>query len=79
MLTVHRGGRRETFRRTLKEKRQLDLKEQSSRKREGDIMTIAKSPVVTMAPTTPICMHAVKRENYQIKTQVRKIRDCSIL
>jgi CBS domain-containing protein len=38
----------------LKEKRQLDLKDHSSRKREGDIMTIAKSPVVTMAPTTPI-------------------------
>ena len=53
-LTAHRGGRRETFRRTLKEKRQLDLKDHSSRKREGDIMTIAKSPVVTMAPTTPI-------------------------
>ena len=53
-MTAHRGGRRETFRRTLKEKRQLDLKDHSSRKREGDIMTIAKSPVVTMAPTTPI-------------------------
>lgn len=53
-MTAHRGGRRETFRRTLKEKNQLDLKEQSSRKREGDIMTIAKSPVVTMAPTTQI-------------------------
>jgi CBS domain-containing protein len=53
-LTAHRGGRQETFRRTLKEKRQLDLKDHPSRKREGDIMTIAKSPVVTMAPTTPI-------------------------
>jgi len=53
-LTVHRGGRRETFRRTLKEKRQLDLKDRPSSKREGDVMTIAKSPVVTMAPTTPI-------------------------
>lgn len=53
-MTAHRGGRQETFRRTLKEKRQLDLKNHPSRKREGDIMTIAKSPVVTMAPTTPI-------------------------
>jgi CBS domain-containing protein len=38
----------------LKEKRQLDLKDHPYRKREGDIMAIAKSPVVTMAPTTPI-------------------------
>ena len=53
-MTAHRDGRRETFRRTLKEKKQLDLKDHPSRKRKGDIMTIAKSPVVTMAPTTPI-------------------------
>jgi len=53
-LTAHRGGRRETFRRTLKEKKQLDLKDYQSRKRKGEIMTIAKSPVVTMAPNTPI-------------------------
>ena len=53
-MTAHRGGRRETFRRTLRGKRQLDLKDRPSRKRKGDIMTIAKSPVVTMAPTTPI-------------------------
>jgi CBS domain-containing protein len=53
-LTVYRDRRRETVRRTLKEKRQLGLKDYPSRKHEGDIMTIAKSPVVTMAPTTPI-------------------------
>jgi len=52
-LTAHRGGRRETFRRTLKEKR-LDLKDHPSSKREGDVMVLAKSPVITMAPTTPI-------------------------
>ncbi len=53
-MTVHRAGRRETFRRTLKEKKQLPSKSHPSRKREGDVMVIAKSPVVTMAPTTPI-------------------------
>jgi CBS domain-containing protein len=30
------------------------LKDSAARKHEGDIMHIAKSPVVTMAPTTPI-------------------------
>ncbi|MGC8895575.1 MAG: CBS domain-containing protein [Candidatus Bathyarchaeia archaeon] len=45
---------RETFRRTLKEKGQLSLRAHPSKKRESEIMHIAKSPVVTMAPTTPI-------------------------
>jgi CBS domain-containing protein len=45
---------RETFRRTLREKGQLSLKAHPSKKREGEILHIAKSPVVTMAPTTPI-------------------------
>jgi len=45
---------RETFRRTLREKGQLSLKAHPSKKREGEILRIAKSPVVTMAPTTPI-------------------------
>ncbi len=45
---------RETFRRTLKEKGQLALKTQSSKKRESEILQVAKSPVVTMAATTPI-------------------------
>jgi len=45
---------RETFRRTLKGKGQLSLKTHPSKKREGEIIQIAKSPVVTMAPTTPI-------------------------
>jgi CBS domain-containing protein len=45
---------RETFRRTLKAKGQLSLKAHSSRKRESEILHVAKSPVVTMAATTPI-------------------------
>ena len=45
---------RETYRRTLKGKGQLSLKTHPSKKREGEIIHVAKSPVVTMAPTTPI-------------------------
>jgi CBS domain-containing protein len=45
---------RETFRRTLKGKGQLSLKTHPSKKREGEIIQVAKAPVVTMAPTTPI-------------------------
>jgi len=45
---------RETFRRTLKGKGPLSLKTHPSKKREGEIIQIAKAPVVTMAPTTPI-------------------------
>jgi CBS domain-containing protein len=45
---------RETFRRTLKGKGQLSLKTHPSKKHEGEITHIAKAPVVTMAPTTPI-------------------------
>ncbi len=52
--TAPHGGRRETFRRRLREKSLPALKAHSARKREGEIMTIAKSPVVTMAPTTPV-------------------------
>ncbi len=48
------GGRRETFRRTLREKRPLDLREQPSKGRDGEIMTIAKTSVVTVAITTPV-------------------------
>ena len=54
MVARHSGEPRETFRRVLKEGGPLDLKAHSSKKREGEIMTIAKSPVVTMAPTTPV-------------------------
>jgi len=45
---------RETFRRTLKEKGQLSLRAHPAKKREGDIMHVAKSPVFTMPPTTVI-------------------------
>jgi len=38
----------------LREKGQLSLKAHPSKKREGEIMHVAKSPVVAMAPTTPI-------------------------
>jgi len=47
-------ARREAFRRSLREQGPLSLKTHPSKKREGEIMSIAKSPVVTMSPTTPI-------------------------
>jgi CBS domain-containing protein len=53
-LALRRGGRREAFRRRLREKKPLDLKAHPSKRREGEIMTIAKSPVITMATTTPV-------------------------
>jgi CBS domain-containing protein len=45
---------RESFRRSLRDKGPLSLKRHPSKKREGEILHVAKSPVVTMAPTTPI-------------------------
>jgi len=48
------AARREAFRRRLREKGPLQLRQHPAKKREGEIMTIAKSPVITMAPTTPI-------------------------
>ncbi|MCS7124078.1 MAG: CBS domain-containing protein [Candidatus Bathyarchaeota archaeon] len=45
---------RETFRRTLRGKGPVSLKSSTTKKREGEILHIAKSPVITMAPTTPI-------------------------
>ena len=53
-MALRRGGRREAFRRRLREKKPLALKAQPSKRREGEIMTIAKSPVITMATTTPV-------------------------
>ena len=47
-------GRRETFRRTLREKSPLDLKAHPSKSRDGEIMTITKTSVITMAITTPV-------------------------
>jgi len=46
--------RRETFRRTIKEEGPSSLKEHPAKKREGDVMNIAKTRVVTMAPTTRV-------------------------
>ena len=45
---------RTSYRRILREKGPLELKAHPSKKREGEIMTIARSPVITMAPTTPV-------------------------
>jgi len=45
---------RETFRRTLKEKSKPSSKTPPSRKHAGEITRVAKTSVVTMAPTTPI-------------------------
>ena len=45
---------REGFRRTLRGKGPVSLKAHPSKKREGEIVYVAKSPVVSMAPTTPI-------------------------
>jgi CBS domain-containing protein len=45
---------RESFRRSLRDKGPLSLKRHPSKKREGEILHVAKTPVVTMAPTTPI-------------------------
>jgi CBS domain-containing protein len=54
MEIIKVAARREAFRRSLREQGPLELRAHPSKKREGEIMTIAKSPVVTMAPTTPI-------------------------
>jgi len=48
------AARREAFRRRLREQGPLSLKTHPAKRREGEIMSIAKSPVVTIAPTTPI-------------------------
>lgn len=45
---------REGFRRTLREKGQLSLKAHPTKKREGEIMQVAKGAVITMPPTTAI-------------------------
>lgn len=46
--------RREGFRRRLRGTGPLELRARASKKHEGEILTIAKSPVVMVAPTTPI-------------------------
>jgi len=54
MVGNQSGKPKTTFRRILREKGPIELKAHPSKKREGEIMTIARSPVVTMAPTTPV-------------------------
>lgn len=45
---------REGFRRSLRDKGPLSLKTHPAKKREDEILQVARSPVVTMAPTTPV-------------------------
>lgn len=45
---------RESFRRSLREKGPFSLKSHPPKKHEGEIMYVAKSPVITIAPTTPV-------------------------
>ncbi len=45
---------RESFRRSLKDRGHVSLKTHPSKKREGEVLLVAKSPVFTLAPTTPI-------------------------
>jgi CBS domain-containing protein len=56
MVSVMPGEstRREAFRRGLRDHGPIDLKAHPARKREGDVLSLAKRPVATMAPTTPI-------------------------
>jgi CBS domain-containing protein len=53
-MIVKMAARVEAFRRRLRDQGPLSLKTHPAKRREGEIMSIAKSPVVTMAPTTPI-------------------------
>ncbi|MEM2917354.1 MAG: CBS domain-containing protein [Candidatus Bathyarchaeia archaeon] len=57
----------ETFRRRLRESGPLRLKASSPKKREGEIMSVAKSPVVTMAATTPVydAIQIMTREGFR--------------
>jgi len=45
---------RETFRRSLKDRGNVSLKTHPSKKREGEVLLVAKSPVFALATTTPI-------------------------
>ncbi|MEM3596664.1 MAG: CBS domain-containing protein [Candidatus Bathyarchaeia archaeon] len=58
---------RETFRRTLKEKGKPSAKKPPSRRHEGEILHVAKSPVVTCASTTPIydTIQTMTREGFR--------------
>jgi CBS domain-containing protein len=58
---------REGFRRTLRGKGPVSLKAHPSKKRGGEILQVAKSPVVTMAPTTPVydAIQIMAREGFR--------------
>jgi CBS domain-containing protein len=58
---------REGFRRTLRGKGPVSLKTHPSKKRGGEILQVAKSPVVTMAPTTPVydAIQIMAREGFR--------------
>ena len=58
---------REGFRRSLRDKGPLSLKKHPPKKREGEILHVAKSPVVTVAPTTPIydCIRKMSKEGFR--------------
>lgn len=45
---------REGYRRRIRGRGPVDLKIHRGKKRDGEILAVAKSPVVTLAPTTPI-------------------------
>lgn len=66
-LAIRRGGRREGFRRRLREKGPLELRARSPKRHEGEIMTIAKSPVNTMTSTAPIhdAIQIMAREGFR--------------
>jgi CBS domain-containing protein len=58
---------RESYRRTLRGKGPVSLKTHPSKKRGGEILRVAKSPVVTMAPTTPVydAVQIMAREGFR--------------
>jgi CBS domain-containing protein len=58
---------KESFRRTLRGKGNLSLKVHPSKKHESEILNIAKSKVVTIAPTTPIydAIQILAREGFR--------------
>jgi len=61
-----RARKRETFR-SLRESGPVSLREHPPKKREGEIMKIAKKPVVTTAPTTPVydAIHIMVKEGFR--------------
>jgi len=60
-------ARTETYRRTIKEKGPLSIKTHAPKTRDGELMKIAKTNVVTLAPTTPIydSIQKMKKEGFR--------------